>query len=99
VPRFLTRFGARCWNLELQNPMVSVFIGFSLHLEFRSLHESMDSQKNLGHLMELRENDVGQELKSGSYNLHDSSIINCWTLVVCLYSPLRCTIAIKNLKT
>jgi len=82
VQRFLTRFGASCWNLELHTPMVSVFTGFSFQLESRSLHESMDSQKNLGHLKELKENDVGQELKFGNYNLHDSSIIKCWTLVV-----------------
>ncbi len=68
---------------------MSVFIGFSLQLEFRSLHESMDLQTNSGHLMELKENDVGQEFKSGSYNLHDSSIVNSWTLVVCFCSPLK----------
>jgi hypothetical protein len=28
--------------------------------------------------MELKENDVGQDLKYGSYNLHDNSIVNSW---------------------
>jgi hypothetical protein len=48
--------------------------------------------------MKLRENDVGQELKFGSYNLHDSSIINSWTFVVCFCSPLRCRLRSKTLK-
>ncbi len=36
----------------------------------------------LWHPMELKENDVGQELKSRNCNLHNNWAINSWTLVV-----------------
>jgi hypothetical protein len=52
--------------------MVSMFTGFALQLGPRSLHESMDLQTNSRHTMELRENNIGQKLKFGSYNLQDS---------------------------
>jgi hypothetical protein len=38
--RFFMGFGARCWNLEPQNPMVSPFTSFNLQLE---LETSMNS--------------------------------------------------------
>ncbi len=55
---------------------MSLFIGFNLHLELGSLHESMDFHTNSECPMELRENDVGRELKFGNYNLHDSRVID-----------------------
>jgi hypothetical protein len=72
VPKFLTTFGVCCWNLELQSPIVSLFTGFAIQLDPKSLHESMDLQTNSRRMMELRENNIGQELEFGSCNLHDS---------------------------
>ncbi len=51
---------------------MSLFTSFNLQLELGSLHEFMDFHKNSGRSMELRENDIGQELEFGNYNLHDS---------------------------